>query len=59
MTVRELEAIAFSAGEEFEFYCENRLWYFYPVGDKKICARIALVYDLLKEKERNEDERSY
>ena len=58
MTVKELEAIAFSAGEEFEFYRENRLWYFYPVGDKKICARIALIYDLLKEKERNEDERS-
>ena len=43
-----LEAIAFSAGEEFEFYYNNRLHYFYPKGDRTVCARISLLFDIYK-----------
>ncbi len=49
--VKNLEGIAYSAGVEFELYYKNRLHYFYPINDKDICARISLIYELLKEKE--------
>lgn len=49
--VSELEAIAFSAGEEFEFYYENELYYFYPKEHPEICARISMLFDILRERE--------
>ncbi|MBO7377586.1 MAG: 1-acyl-sn-glycerol-3-phosphate acyltransferase [Clostridia bacterium] len=53
-TVDELEGIAYSAGSEFEMYNDNRLHYFYPAGEPKICTRIALIYDLLKRQENSD-----
>ena len=47
---RDLEGIAYSAGEEFEFYRNDRLYYFYPENNGKLCARIALLFDLIKRK---------
>jgi len=47
----KLEAIAYSAGEEFEMYDGDRLHYFYPKKDRTVCVRVALLYDLLKETE--------
>ncbi|MBO4594851.1 MAG: 1-acyl-sn-glycerol-3-phosphate acyltransferase, partial [Clostridia bacterium] len=52
----ELEAIAYSAGEEFEFYHENELYYFYPKENPAICARISVLFDILRERE-NKTER--
>ncbi|MBQ7164858.1 MAG: VTT domain-containing protein [Clostridia bacterium] len=55
-----LEGIAYSVNEEFELYHDNRLHYFYPKGEKRICTRVALLYDLLKEeygKHREKEER--
>ena len=49
-----LEGIAYSVGEEFELYYKDRLHYFYPKKDKQICTRIALIYDLIKEKQRGD-----
>ena len=49
-SIDSLEGIAYSVNEEFELYHNNRLYYFYPEGDKRICTRLALIYDLLKEK---------
>ena len=48
---KKLEGIAYSVNEEFEMYYEGELYYFYPVEDKRICTRIALVHELLMEKE--------
>ena len=50
-TVRELEGLAYSVNEEFELYYKGELYYFYP--DKKyggLCTRVALLFELLKEK---------
>lgn len=49
MTKEELEGIAYSVNEEFEFYYNNQLHYFYPKKDRAICTRISLLYELLKE----------
>ncbi len=49
--VRSLEGIAYSVNSEFEMYNGGRLHYFYPKGEKRACTRIALIYDLLKERE--------
>lgn len=49
--LKDLEGIAYSVNEEFELYYDNRLHYFYPKGNRKICTRVALLYDLLKEEE--------
>ena len=35
-------------------YNDNRLHYFYPAGEPKICTRIALIYDLLKRQENSD-----
>ena len=42
-----LEGIPFSAGEEFEFYHDGHLYYFYPVDHPEICAQVSLLADLL------------
>lgn len=53
-SVSSLEAIAYSVGDEFEMYNEDRLHYFYPKKNKNICVQVALIYDLLKEQTKNE-----
>ena len=47
--ISELEGIAYSVNEEFEFYYQNDLYYFYPQDNRKLCSRIFLLYQLLKE----------
>lgn len=44
-TFKTLHGLAFTAGEEFECYYENELYYFYPVKDKSLCAQWALIVD--------------
>ncbi len=44
-----LEGIAYSVNEEFELYYQNRLYYFYPPkGDRAVCTRLALLFEILK-----------
>ena len=31
-------------------YYNDELYYFYPKGDRRICTRIALIYELLRGK---------
>ena len=49
--VKDLKGIAYSVNEEFEMYYNNDLYYFYPKENKKICTRIALVFEILRELE--------
>lgn len=51
LPIKQLKALAFSCGEEFEFYYENNLYYFYPKSNPKQCTKWALVVDLLNRKE--------
>ena len=44
---RDLQAIPFSCGEEFELYHKNNLYYFYPDSDPQQCARWGLIADIL------------
>ena len=47
----EIEGIAYSVNEEFETYHNGELYYFYPVNaDPKICTRIALFHELVRER---------
>ena len=47
--LKDLEGIAYSVNEEFEFYYENELYYFYPPkGERTVCTRVALLYELLR-----------
>lgn len=48
LKVKNLYALAFSAGEEFECYYDNELYYFYPEEDKAQCAKWALIVDELQ-----------
>ena len=48
---KKVEGIAYSVNEEFEMYYEGELYYFYPVEDRRICTRLALVQEMLREKE--------
>ena len=50
MPTRNLLALAFSCGEEFELYHQNQLYYFYPETNRQQVARWALIVDLLTEK---------
>ena len=52
-SIDDLPALAFSINEEFEFYYQNRLHYFYPIENKKECTRWALIVDLLNEEKKN------
>ena len=49
--IESVEGLAYSAGEEFETYFNDELYYFYPKKERAICARIALVFEILKEKQ--------
>lgn len=53
LSIKQLRALAFSCNEEFEFYYENDLYYFYPIDNPKQCVKWALVVDELYKKERN------
>ena len=48
-----LLALAFSCGEEFELYHQNKLHYFYPETNRQQVARWALIADLLTQKRKN------
>lgn len=51
----DIKGLAFSAGEEFELYNGNILYYFYPVNNKAQCAKWALIVDeVVKLSEQNE-----
>ena len=45
--IKNLRALAFSTGEEFECYHENELYYFYPKTNRQQCAKWALIVDEL------------
>ena len=49
--LRELFGLAFGVNEEFEFYHNERLHYFYPKENKTICTRWALLVDLINEEQ--------
>ena len=49
-SLESLQALAFSVNEEYECYFENELYYFYPKENRKSCTKVALIYDLLHEK---------
>ena len=48
--VKDLPALAFSCGEEFELYHDNELHYFYPIEEPRQAARWALAVDLLAQR---------
>ncbi len=48
--MKDLPALAFSSNEEFELYHNNELHYFYPVENRRQCARWALLVDLMAKK---------
>ena len=51
----DLKGLAFTAGEEFEFYRNDRLYYFYPKQNPQQCTKWALIVDeLVKAGEENE-----
>lgn len=47
--ITRMPAVAFSCNEEFELYYEKKLYYFYPVKERRQAARWALITDLLYE----------
>ncbi len=47
---RELQALAYSCSEEFEFYDRNVLYYFYPKEEPRLCAKYALYVDMANER---------
>lgn len=48
-TTEHLEGIAYSCGEEFELYYKDELYYFYPPkGQRQVCTRVALLFEMLK-----------
>lgn len=51
-TPQTLQALAFSVGEEFEFYVEKKLYYFYP-ENRLAVAKWSLVWDILQERKVN------
>ena len=47
----KLEGLAYSVDEEFEMYHAGELYYFYPTQNKKICTRVALLQELVRERD--------
>jgi len=43
----QLEGIPFSSNEEFEFYHDRSLYYFYPIENPQICAKISIIADII------------
>ena len=51
----DIKGLAFTAGEEFEFYRNDRLYYFYPKQNPQQCTKWALIVDeIVKAGEENE-----
>lgn len=48
--LRQLPALCFSGGKEFELYHEGLLHYFYPLSQRQQVARWALLVDMMTEK---------
>ena len=47
--IEHLEGIAYSVNEEFELYYKDELYYFYPPeGQRQVCTRVALLYEMLR-----------
>lgn len=46
--VSALDGIAYSVNEEFEMYYNEELYYFYPCENRKVCTRVALLFEILK-----------
>lgn len=48
---KEIEGLAYSVNKEFETYYNGELYYFYPSkDDRKICTRVALFQELVRER---------
>ena len=45
IAMKDLRALAFSCGEEFECYYNDELYYFYPKTNKQQCTKWALIVD--------------
>lgn len=53
--IKNLRGLAFSAGEEFECYYNDELYYFYPVTNRQQCTKWALIVDeMIKDCDLNE-----
>ena len=54
-TIKNLRGLAFTAGEEFECYYNDELYYFYPIENKQQCTKWALIVDeIIKDSDLNE-----
>ena len=51
--MKDMSALAFSCGQEFELYSKGDLYYFYPDENRAQCARWALLVDMINERKRN------
>ncbi len=51
-TPNSLQALAFSAGEEFEFYVDGKLYYFYPKNSEEV-IKWSMIWDVLQERNVN------
>ena len=49
-TPKTLQALAFSVDEEFEFYVDGKLYYFYP-ENRKCVVKWSIIWDVLQERE--------
>jgi len=52
-TFRETPCLVFGVDSEFEFYHQGKLYYFYPVGNRRACTKMATLYDVLVEAYKN------
>ena len=50
--IKQLKALPFSCGKEFECYYEEELYYFYPVENCKQCVKWSLLVDLLNREDK-------
>ena len=50
--IKQLKALPFSCGKEFECYYEEELYYFYPVENRKQCVKWSLLVDLLNREDK-------
>lgn len=53
--IKDLKALAFGCGEEFECYYDNELYYFYPTTNKSQCTKWALIVDELQNNGENNE----
>lgn len=51
-TPESLQALAFSVGEEFEFYVDGKLYYFYPENREEV-IKWSMIWDVLQERSVN------